>query len=355
VLRARGPGAGVAFEVNASTRRFLHALRRPRVLRDVVPTPLGPGDAAALLRLILDGVLEIEVGGRFVSGLDAWERLCDLPRRREVHKRATRLTVEALAYGERLLPMPVSLLAYRLYRYNTIPASPRWRARFPSSAATAEHLGISDFERQPRLRERGWAAQPRGERTQQPWLGWTCTAAMRAHAPDSPMYKLYVSPEPARIRDAFQTAARLVVGSDALAFKVGGDVLGVLRPDKLVVYFASHGALVETADTLRSALRGLRAHGVPFTAPLDADGLVSCGVDPAPPADGDLMGRESWRLRVARRLAASLAVAASGTSRALTPPRFALARLALDGIDLLAANGSEAVRRFDAALRSARP
>jgi hypothetical protein len=349
MIRPRDPGAGAAFEVNAVTARLVRALRRPRVLRDVVPAPLRSEDAWALIRLVLDGVLEVEMDGRFVSGLDAWAFLCGSPLPREPRHRSTRLTLDALAYGERLLPMPVTLLAYRLYRYNTIPAGPRWRARFPSSAAVAEHLGITDLERQPRFRERGWAAQARTGRAQ-PWLAWTCTPTMRAHSPDAPMYKLYVSPEAARIRDAFQTAARLIVNSDALAFKVGGDVLGVLRPDKLVVYFASHEALMETADALRPALRGLSAHGVPFTAPLDEDGLVSCGVDPPPPADDDLMGRESWRLRVAARLAASLAVAASGSSRAITGPRFALARLALDGIDLLAANGSDAVRRFAAAL-----
>jgi hypothetical protein len=292
--------------------------------------------------------------GHFVSGTDAWEHLRGLPPQREPRHPLSRLTLEALAYGERMLPMSVTLLAYRLYRYNTIPAGPRWRSRFPASSTIAEHLRTSDLERQPRFRERGWVAQARVSRTQ-PWLGWTRTTAVRAHGLDRPMYKLYISPEANRIRDAFQTVAPLAVSSDAVAFKVGGDAPGVLRPDKLVVYFASHSALMETADVLRSALRGIGAHGVPFTMPLDSDGLVSCGVDPPPPAYGDLMERESWRLRVAGRLAASLAVAATGRSHAISGPRFAIARLALDGIDLLALNGGAAVRRFATALRNTRP
>ena len=352
VLRPRDPGMGAAFEVNTATARLVRAVRRPQVLRDVVHAPLAPDDAASVTRLVLDGVLEIEVDGHFVSGLDAWAHLYGSPPRRTAQDRSTRLTLEALAYGEHLLPMPVTLLAYRLYRFNTIPASPRWRARFPSSSAVSDHLGIPGLERQPRFRERGWVAHRRVGR-EQPWFGFTRTTAARARTPDAPMHKLYVSPEVARIRDAFQTAARLVVRSDALAFKVGGDVFGVLRPDKLVVYFANHSALMATVDALRSALRGLRAHGVPFTAPLDADGLISCGVDPPPPPDGDLMGHESWRLRVAARLAASLAVAAGSSSGAMTASQFALARLAFDGIDLLAPNGSEAVRRFAKALRDA--
>jgi hypothetical protein len=352
VLRPRDPGAGAAFEVNAATARLVRAVRRPQVLRDVVHAPLAPDDEASVTRLVLDGVLEIEVDGRFVSGLDAWAHLYGPPPRRAAQHRSTRLTLEALAYGERLMPMPVTLLAYRLYRFNTIPASPRWRARFPSSSVVSDHLGIPGLERQPRFRERGWVAHPRLGR-EQPWLSFTRTTAARAHALDAPMHKLYVSPEVARVRDAFQIVARLVVRSDALAFKVGGDVFGVLRPDKLVVYFASRKALMATADALHSALRGLGAHGVPFTAPLDEDGLISCGVDPPPPADGDLMGHESWRLRVAARLAASLAVAAASSSGAMTAPQFALARLSFDGIDLLAPNGSEAVRRFAKALRGA--
>jgi hypothetical protein len=358
---------GAAFEVNAATARLVRAVRRPRVLRDVVRAPLSQGDAAAVIRLVLDGVLEVDMGDRFVSGIDAWEVLGvsrDLgaahqpgasQEQARVRDRSTRLTLAALAYGERLLPMPVTSLAYRLYRYNTVPASRRWRARLPSSRAVAEFLGTTDLERQPRFRRAGWIAQARVDRTQ-PWLGWTRTTALRAHAPDLPMYKLYVSPEPTRMREAFQTAALLAVGSDALAFKVGGDVLGVLRPDKLVFYFADHRALVETARELRLGLRGMRAQGVPFTAPFDPDGLVSLGVDPPSPGGADLMRRESWRLRAAGRLAASLAVAASGSSRVMSAPRFAIARLALDGLDLLATNGSEAVRRFGmelTALRSA--
>jgi hypothetical protein len=354
VLRPRDPGAGAAFEVNHSTAQLVSALRHPRVLRDIVASPLRPIDAATVVRLVLDGVLEIGLDGRFVSGLDAWEHLCDPPARRAPAHRSTRLTLEALAYGERLLPMSVTMLAYRLYRYNTIPASPRWRARFPSSSAVAEALGITDMERHPRFREQGWAAHARAGRTE-PWFSWFREPARRANSTDVPTYKLYASPEPAAIRDAFQTAARLIIDSDAFAFKVGGDVFGLLRPDKLVVYFASHRALMKTAAALRSALRGTRAQGVPFTAPLDADGLISCGVDPPLPRNGDLMESESWRLRVAGRLAASMAVASSGSSRALTPARFALARLALDGIDLLSPSGSRAVQKFTASLGAPRP
>lgn len=345
VVRPRDPSTGAAFAVSARTAFLIRRLRRPRVLKAVAPGPLRPEEAGSVVRLVLDGVLEIEIDGRFVSGPAAWDQLCDPPRRRIPANRSARLTLEALAYGERLLPMPVALLAYRLYRYNTIPASPRWRARFPSSSAVAGWLGLDEIERQPRFRTHHWIANARTGRSE-PWFSWHRDPASQSQETGLPTYKLYVSPDPAGIRDVFQAAARLIIDSDAFAFKVGGDVFGVLRPDKLVAHFASHHSLMNTANALGSKLRGMRAQGVPFTAPLDANGLISLGVDPSSSAHGDGMEHESWRLGIAGRLAGSIAVAASGSSGALTPAQFALARLTIDGIDLLASSGSRAVRSF---------
>lgn len=335
---------GATFELSAPVARLLRALHRPRVLRDVIRAPLNSNVAEHVVRLVLDGVLEIEHGGRFVSGADAWIVLCVPTRIRAPRSRPAQLTLDALAHGERLLPMPVTTLAYRLYRYNTIPCSARWSARFPSSAAVGEQLGISGLERQPRFRESGWAARRR-EKHSEPWLSWFCAERRRAHAADAAMYKLYVSPEPAAFRDAFQIAAPLILESEAIAFKVGGDVFGVLRPDKMVIYFSTHAALMNLGAALQAKLTGVRAHGVPFTASLDSEGLISCGADPRVPPNRDPLARESWRLRVAGRLAGSLAVAGTRTSPALTPSRFALARLALDGADLLEPNADRVVRQ----------
>ncbi len=85
-------------------------------------------------------------------------------------------------------------------------------------------------------------------------------------------------------------------------------------------------------NPLRPALAGLAADGVPFTAACSADGLLSWGIDPPAEPGADLASRESWRLWLTNRLALAL-VAARGAAATMPPWQFALARLALAGID----------------------
>ena len=115
-------------------------------------------------------------------------------------------------------------------------------------------------------------------------------------------YKLYVSPRPERIREAFEIVVRVLSASGGVHFKLGDSVGGLLRPDKLMLYFTTRDALLETASVLHRELAGCDAHGVPFTAGLDDSGLLSWGVDP-PENDRALrwMQRQSWRLWVVTR------------------------------------------------------
>lgn len=149
-----------------------------------------------------------------------------------------------------------------------------------------------------------------------------------------PMYKLYVSVRPEHARAALHAVGPELFRSPAIALKIGAGVHGVLRPDRMVVYFRSHGELAEVAASLSPMLAGLPAQGVPFTASVGDDGVLSWGIDPPAASSADAMQRQSWRFHIAGRLAAAL-VGASATSGAeLSPSRFALARLQLDGIDL---------------------
>jgi hypothetical protein len=123
--------------------------------------------------------------------------------------------------------------------------------------------------------------------------------------------------------------------SASFSWKVGADVYGLLRPDKIVVYFERFADLQETAASLSERLKGCPAHGVPFTAQLGAAGLLSWGVDP--PAEEDLRlpwpQRESWRLRICNRLAAALVLAKRSQQPRISASLFALERLRLEGID----------------------
>jgi hypothetical protein len=148
------------------------------------------------------------------------------------------------------------------------------------------------------------------------------------------IYKLYVSPACEFIRDAFQTIIGALVDGQATSFKIGKDLSGLLRPDKLVVYFPSMEAYQETVVLLKQKLSGLSAHGVPFTAEIAGEGLLSWGIDP-PVEEQVFHGQEgeSWRLWVTNRLATALLTAKADLSDKVEPWQFALERLRLDGVD----------------------
>jgi hypothetical protein len=89
-----------------------------------------------------------------------------------------------------------------------------------------------------------------------------------------------------------------------------------------------------TARAVEAALDGARPHGVPFSAELAGDGLLSWGGDPPEDAGPVGGGAESWRLSVCRRLAEYLVAAQRASLHHLRPADFALARLAVDGVDV---------------------
>jgi hypothetical protein len=117
-------------------------------------------------------------------------------------------------------------------------------------------------------------------------------------------------------------------------FKIGKGAQGLLRPDKMVAYFSSYEDLAETAKQLEQEMARCPAQGVPFTAELGGDGLLSWGVDP--PAEEQVLPwleRESWRLWVTNRLAVALIDTSNGNTAKLEPWQFALRRLQLEGVD----------------------
>lgn len=94
-------------------------------------------------------------------------------------------------------------------------------------------------------------------------------------------HKIYVSPTVDQLPAALLTV--LACGADLpiAAVKVGATPATILRPDHLLVYCEGESDLKEVGIALSSALTGLPAQGVPFTAALTADGLLSWGSDSA--------------------------------------------------------------------------
>lgn len=282
-----------------------------------------------LIDLVLDGVFEIESGDDFVCGADALPVLCDPPEEPAALDAVGRLSREALLYAQDLAAGDFATQSMALYFYNRVPLSPFWKKRFPDAGAVLAHLG-ADRGLLATLLDRHWAISHRSSG----WIAWNSKIAFRK-GKDDVTYKLYVSPRPERMREAFEIVVRVLSGFPETPFKIGHNAVGLLRPDKMVAYFTNRETLDEVAALLSRELSGCDAHGVPFTAGLDDSGLLSWGVDP-PDSDVALhwRGRESWRLWVAKRLGAAMAMArASRTSTGIEPWRFALARARRHGID----------------------
>ena len=294
------------------------------------PALLGDDDYRGdVVDLVLDGVLEIETGDGFVSGADALALVCPPAEAPALRDAAARLSLDALLHAQDLESVQPQALTMALYLYNRIPMSPFWKTRFANPDAILSHLGA---DRGPlrALLEREWNAGATAG-----WLSWGSKSSARRGA-DDVTYKLYVSPRPERIREAFEVVVRVLSDFPGTQFKIGDSAFGLLRPDKLVTYFTSREQLDEAADTLHRELAGCDAHGVPFTAGLDDTGLLSWGVDP-PDSDRVLRWREreSWRLWVVQRLANALAIAKTARgANAVEPWRFALERARRQGVDI---------------------
>ena len=131
----------------------------------------------------------------------------------------------------------------------------------------------------------------------------------------------------------------------ARALKIGGDIYGLLRPDKLVIYFETFEALAHAAQRLSGELANIPAHGVPFTAALGSSELLSWGLDGLG-LDARTSLPMSWRQWVTLRVAAALAVAKRETPiDEDAVGAFVHRRLALDGVDARTWTPLDALRR----------
>jgi hypothetical protein len=281
-------------------------------------------------QMILDGIIAIDQGGQLLSGPAASALVCTEQTLTGDENTLAALSRRALEFAEALEISDVAALSLRLYMYNHVPVSRRWHTLLPDQAAVEHHLGI-DKGALTKMADRGWTRTRSGGA--QGWIAWQAKRPPQEH--DSGLtYKLYVSPACPQVDVGFQAAAEAAARSRAFYFKVGSDVHGLLRPDKIVLYFREFADLQETAARLMKDLEHCPAHGVPFTAEIGGEGLLSWGIDP--PAEQYAVAwleRESWRQRISNRLASALAIARTAGETGMAATRFAMDRLRLEGID----------------------
>jgi hypothetical protein len=318
LLVPRPPSSATIKSVGHEIAALLLALASPAPLDGLCV------DRDDVVDLVLDGILEIEHEGDFVCGADALPLVVDTVAPSDGGGGIARLSLDALRYAEDLADDDAETLTRALYLYNRIPMARFWEARFPDRDAVLAHLGAA-------ATSSGWQILPPSQAND--WINFHALDR-RAVRRGAATYKLYVSPRPENVRDAFEAVVRVLAGR-SIDFKIGPNAGGLLRPDKMVAYFGSREELDDVAAALRARLAGCPAHGVPFTAGIGDDGLLSWGLDP-PESERALswLGRESWRLWLATKLGAAIAFAKSSSRGAVEPWRFAIERVRRLGVDI---------------------
>lgn len=340
VLRPRVLGLATK-AVDADVARLVAVLAEPALLPEALRRSLGARAEATVARLVLDEILAIESERGFVTGSAA--RAClfaggpgdaaDSPA--TCSNRIGVISREALEYAGRIVLPATDALWMRLYFYGRIPYSARWASRFPHAAEVETILAGKRGSATRKLLESCFvpvAPDPRNDR----WRLYDHRSPLAQIDRDLPQYKLYVSPHPSAIVEAFGAVVTAVAEIGAPRFKVGSDAYGLLRSDKLIVYCTGRPMLDALAERVAPLLRGVPAHGVPFTAALSADGLLSYGIDPPSnaPIDGWADASErSWRMWIVRWLARTIERQRRDDPGHAEPWRYALDRLRFAGVD----------------------
>jgi hypothetical protein len=319
--------------VDQDTALLFSTLQRPGHIPAYVKSQLGAEYHTTLLRFVLDTILEVEWQGSWVSGIEFYSLFFAHQTPHIVQGTIAQLSLDAVKYAQALASTNSTQLSMRLYCYNRVPLSAHWWRKFPTTASVAAYLDLpphsSSF-----LSKQQWV-EVSSNSSSDGWFAWSARyTPSEIHIPHF-TYKLYISPACSYIRDAFQTTIKVLADSQAMHFKIGRDVYGLLRPDKFVVYFASMQACEEMATQLMRKLAGLPAHGVPFSSEIGGAGLLSWGIDP-PTEEQTFSGHygESWRLWVTNRLAIALLNAKSTCPCTVEPWQFALERLRLDDVNI---------------------
>jgi hypothetical protein len=295
------------------------SLQHEGPLPDYFRVALGARVDDRILRLVLDGVLQVEHEGAFVSGAVARDALLG-DRSYYGDGPIAGLSILALRYAEALGDLTTDEMTLRLYGFGRLPLVSARKGAF--DRAWIQPFGVL---RRSRTLENYWVVVQSGN------PHWIMCRPRRTHDDAEALtFKLYVSPRLDDIDNVFAASAELLGQCAGIrAMKLGRGAAGLARPDKLVAYFCRLDDLQEAGTSLYRRLQGCSVHGVPFTAELSRDGLLSWGADRPRTRPEEA---ESWRLWIARRLATHLATArASNASAPLW--RFVLDRLRLDGVN----------------------
>ena len=329
LLRPRNDTRLTIKSVTTDTALLFLTLRNAAPLPRYVVDALGEQCDQFIGKMVLDEILQVDVNGEMLCGPSAIEIVVGDRNSAHPEKFIATLSRRALQYAEALEVVSIPELSDRLYSYNRIPASARWRRLLCDRARVESFLGINHGSLADMI-DAGWVRLT--ERSATGWIAWRSKRA--APKLTSRTYKLYLSPTCAAVGSVLGSVVEAASLFGAFHWKIGSDVYGLLRSDKLILYFQRFTDLQGAAASLIEKLKGCPSQGVPFTGELEARGLVSWGIDPPREKSSvPWLERESWRGRICNRLASALLLAKSAHRSRVLPSRFAELRLGLDGID----------------------
>jgi hypothetical protein len=186
--------------------------------------------------LVLDGLLEISREGRFVCGSEAYDLIYEAVPSNSTQGVLTRLAQEALEYAQALDLEDTCLLSARLYFYNRVPLSPQWKRRFPGRETVARYLDIHNRGAKRRLLGDSWQ-EMKLTSPLDVWFRWEARCDRALKKEPRRTYKLYLSPRPEFVREAFRVLVHVLADVHAHHFKIANNAVNLLRPDKIVIYF----------------------------------------------------------------------------------------------------------------------
>jgi hypothetical protein len=245
------------------------------------------------------------------------------------HSLHSQLSRTALSLALEVPGNDATALSSWLYNYNTTPASPLWLKQIGTDRGMRRKLGMDKRSRNYR------ALAPDYDNNQNhAWDSWfhkdRFDSTNHAHLG----YKLYISPHPGVLIEAFDSIVEALVDLGVAAFKLGRGSFGLLRPDKLVVYADEWNSLWRIADRMHNVLGNMTPHGVPFTAPFTGNGLLSWGMDPPPELRLSGWGmEESWRFWTCNKLSRAVLNARTARLDKEQSLEYVEMRLLIEGID----------------------
>ena len=282
----------------------------------------------SLQRLVLDGIAEQYVEGRWVSGPKAHHLISEYLEGWRSDDSHASCSVAAIRFGDAQRGLGLPRLARAVHLFETLPLKTR-STDGSAQETVAQETVAGAIERSVRSHmssERKWERHLANGY----WL------YRQKETPGPLAFTLYLSPHPASVLHVLPMVLSELAASQALRFRIGAGLLGLQRPDKIVAEFVDFASLSRFASLLAPCHAVCRVHGVPFTAPLDDSGLLSWAPGIAElAAQGlpHLRAKDDWRLWIARQVACSLLISGQFDASPEEAVDFCLARLEAAGVD----------------------